>query len=459
MAIIISSTMSDSGKSFVTAGLVRILDGIPFKAQNMSLNSYPSIEGGEMAFIQAFQAMGSTLEPSWSMNPVLLKPSGNGIEVILFGKSLGNMSAKKYYSNIGEIWKKIRNLVKKNTVIEAAGGIEPNFMDNDMTAILPSYDLKIPIILVLDIDRGGSFSSAYGVYNMVPPSIREKLSGFIINKLRGEEKYLEDGINWLTERTGMKYLGSIPYIDDVPMMAEDSMNIKDIGDGEIEVGVIAYPYMSNFNEFQALEKSNARVRFIRSPKELKKSDVIVLPGTRNTYESLVWLVERGFSEQIKKMPTLGICGGFQIMGKKIVDLHGIESGSPKEYQGLGIFDIDIIYEEEKVVSRSVAESEFGIVEGYEIRRGKIEYNNDKPLFKIFKRNNEKVEVYDGALKGDKIGTSLHGSLYSSLNLFGIKNNSKRIDEESREKVDKIARILRKYIDVETVEQIYTSNIV
>jgi adenosylcobyric acid synthase (glutamine-hydrolysing) (EC 6.3.5.10) len=374
--------MSDSGKSFVTAGLVRLLGGIPFKSQNMSLNSFPSEEGGEIAFIQAFQAIGAGLKPKSYMNPILLKPASSGkIEVIFFGKSLGNLRPEVYYEMIPSFWDKIKESIKENYVIEAAGGIEPNFMERDLTAFLPMKE-GIPAVLVLDIDRGGAFSSAYGVYQMLPPSVRNSLKGFIINKFRGSPSLLENAIKWLTERTEMKFLGVIPYFDEELILPEDSMNIKDFGEGgETNIAIINYPYISNFNEFFALLKSNASVRFVNNPKKLRKDDIVILPGSKNTYESLVWLKERGFLEEIKKRQVLGVCGGFQIMGRKLIDPFGIESGEPREYDGLGIFDFVVKFEEEKVVSASEGLLQDGsIIKGYEIRRGRIVYEgNDKPL--------------------------------------------------------------------------------
>lgn len=450
--------MSNSGKSFVTAGLVRLLKGIPFKAQNMSLNSFPSDEGGEIAFIQAFQAFGRGLRPKNFMNPVLLKPSGKGIEVILYGKSLGNFDAKSYYSMILELWnKRISKEISNDMVIEGAGGLEPNFLEKDISTYLPMKE-GIPAILVLDIDRGGAFTSAFGVYQMLPPSVRDKLKGFIINKFRGEKKFLEDGIKWLEERTGMKYLGAIPFLEKSPIMAEDSMNIEEIGNGDINIAIINYPYMSNFNEFHALEKSNASVEFVNNPKRAEKADLIILPGSRNTYQSLIWLKEKGFVEVLKKKPVLGICGGFQIMGKRLVDPYGLESGEPREYQGLGFFDFEVRFEKDKVVSNSFAELNSSIIWGYEIRRGKIIYREDKPLLRIIKRNNEEATVLDGAMKGDKIGLSLHGSLYNAKigELLGLKLFNKSLEEEIQEMVDEVEKILKDNVDVDKIKEIYFS---
>ncbi|BAK54788.1 cobyric acid synthase [Sulfurisphaera tokodaii] len=456
MAIIIASTMSDSGKSTVTTAIVKLLDLTPMKIQNMSLNSFPTMDNGEIAFIQAYQAFAKGIEPERYMNPILLKPAGKGIEVIYFGTPIGVYSAEEYYNKIEELWWKIKDYIRRDVVIESAGGIEPNFIDKDLTLVRLVKEFNLPVILILDIDRGGAFTSAYGAYLTLPESVRRNLKGFIINKFRGDEKLLNPAIKWLEEKTGMRYLGYLPYFDEPPIMQEDSMNIFEFGEGDIEVGILAYPYMSNFNEFYAFNKSNAHIKFIKKPSQLSKVDLVIIPGSRNTFESLVWLTEKGFIEHIRKKPVLGICGGFQLMGKKLIDSYGYESGSIKEYQGLGIFDIEVIYDKDKIISRSWSDIK---VNGYEIRRGKIKYLNEKPILTITKRGYKEVNVYDGAIKDDKLGYSIHGSLFSDggkkllYELYGIKVNSKSLEEEIKDQSERLANIFKRYIDVDLLNQI------
>jgi len=465
---LIASTMSDSGKSLIVAGLAKILGMRPLKFQNMSLNSFPSGENEEIAFIQAFQAIGSGQELDTDLNPVLLKPAGNGnVEVILFGKSLGVFKYEEYYNKIDYIWKRIIERITKieNRLIEGAGSIgEPNFLNLDISSILPAMYYDLPIILVLDIDRGGAFASAYGVYNILPPSLRSKLRGFIINKFRGNYKLLEPAIRWLEERTNMKYLGYLPYIENNLMMPEDSMNIYNIDNqGSHKIGVIAYPYMSNFNEFSAFEDSNASLDFIRTPKTLKEYDIIILPGSKNTLESLTWLVKSKLYNELKSKVVIGICGGFQILAKKVVDPYGIEIGYSGEYDGLGIFDIKVIYEKEKVVSWSIGRSleTESVVEGYEIRRGRIEYLSQKPLIFINRRGLKDVEVFDGAKKDDFIGFSIHGAFYSEfgrkiLKEYGIYLKERNLFEHIKEKVNKIGELIKRYIDIYKIEEIFNT---
>ncbi|AHC50900.1 cobyric acid synthase [Sulfolobus acidocaldarius SUSAZ] len=458
MAVIIASTMSDSGKSTIVAGLSKLFHVKPFKAQNMSLNSYATLDYGEIAFIQAYQSIGAGFSPERYMNPLLLKPSGNGLlEVIFFGESKGIFRPQDYYSRLNYFWTEIEKNFSNEFIVESAGGIEPNFLDKDL-ALKVSANFNVPIILVLDIDRGGAFTSALGSYLSLPVSLREKLRGFIINKFRGEEKFLEPGIKWLEERTDMKYLGSLPYFEEPLIMPEDSMNLNEVGSGEMEVSVIAYPQMSNFNEFYALNNSNAHLKFVKKPTQITDSDLVILPGSKNTIKSLEWLKSRGFTEFLKRKPVLGICGGFQIMGSKMIDSSGgLELGDVDQVDGLGLFEINTVYEKEKVVSLSSAQ--LGI-EGYEIRRGRIEFINEEPLTYITRRGKMAVNVPDGVLKGDKLGLSIHGSMFSPggkkiLNeVFGLKIYAEDLETEIKKQVDNLSRVLKQHVDVDKIYELY-----
>lgn len=459
--------MSNSGKSTIVAGLLRLLNGIPLKVQNMSLNSYPTIDGGEIAFIQAYQAIGANLQPVRSNNPVLLKPAPGGSEVIFFGTPIGIFKSYEYYEFIKKNVTRelLKDIIKPNTIIEGAGGLaEPNFIDKDISNIYVSKEFGIPIILVLDIDRGGAFASAYGAYSILPPSVRSNLKGFIINKFRGDIELLEPAIKWLEERTGMKYLGYLDYYEEDLIMPEDSMNLSDFsGSGEREVSIVAYPYISNFNEFYAFKFSNANVKFVKKPSQLVHSDLVILPGSRSTYESLLWLKERGFIEHLKshKFNILGICGGFQILGKKLYDIYGLESGKPTIYDGLGLFDIEVRYVKDKTVSISEGIGDFGLIKGYEIRRGEIIYKNSKPILTITKRNNVNVEIPDGAVSNsnNEVGYSIHGSLFSEYGvrllreLFDINISMINLEEAIRTQVNKLAKILNNNLDVEYISQL------
>ena len=458
--LLVASTTSDSGKSTVTALLVRVFEGFPFKAQNMSLNSFPTRDWGEIAFAQAFQAMASGLEPRREMNAILLKPSGGSrVEVIKYGEPLGVFSYDYYYSRVVP---KVRREItlRDDMVIEGAGGIEPNFLTRDL-ATVEIMKRGAPTVLVLNIDPGGAFTSAYGAYLALPPSLRGRLKGFIINKLRGDPKFVEDGATWLQRRTGMKYLGYLPYLDFPVTMPEDSMNVYPIGEGGVRVAVVAYPYMSNFNELWALHNSEVRVEFVRKPKELKDADLVVLPGAKNVFEALRWLKEMKFAEELRGKKLMAFCGGYQMLTGELLDRAGLESGSRgTKVQGFGLIPQRVEYGREKVLSISVAESGDTTLEGYEIRRGRIRGREFYSV--ITSRNGEAAEVPDGYYDGKIFATSLHGILFSEggrkafRELTGVEVRSGSMQEEARALVDRLVKVGSQTLDLEYLRELWAS---
>ncbi len=455
--LLVASTTSDSGKSTIVSALVRYLNAYPFKAQNMSLNSYPTKDGGEIAFIQAFQAIASGREPERGMNAVLLKPSGNGrVEVVHYGTPLGTFSYSEYYDTIlPRIRESIR--LRDDMVVEGAGGIEPNFVERDL-ATVEVMRRGVPAILVLNIDPGGAFTSAYGAYLALPPSLRDRLKGFVINKLRGDPKFLESGAKWLEERTGMKYLGYLPYSDELSIMPEDSMNLQDFGGGEVEVAIVAYNYVSNFNEFWALKGSEVSVRFVRSPRQLAKSDLVVLPGAKNTLEAIKWLRERRFEDHLKGKKIFAVCGGYQILTRRMTDEYGLEFGSITSVSGLGLIPQEVVYKKEKVLAISEAKLSKYRLEGYEIRRGRIvgeEFHGE-----VVKRNGEEVSVPDGYYDGKVFATSLHGSLFSEggkkafEEMTGVEVKSGSFEEEAKKTVERILKVMRETVYLDEIREIW-----
>ncbi len=460
--LLVASTTSDSGKSTVTALLVRLLEGFPFKAQNMSLNSFPTRDWGEIAFAQAFQAMASGLEPKREMNAVLLKPSGQGlVEVVKYGRPLGVFSYDYYYSRIVPRVRKELSL-RRDMVIEGAGGIEPNFVNKDL-ATIEVMKRGAPTVLVLNIDPGGAFTSAYGAYLALPPSLRGRLKGFIINKLRGDPKFVESGAKWLERRTGMRYLGYLPYLDFPTTMPEDSMNVYPIGQGGVRVAVVAYPYMSNFNELWALRDSEVRVEFVKKPKELRGADLVVLPGAKNVFEALKWLRERGFEEELKGKKVMAICGGYQLLTQELRDVAGLESGvKGTRVSGLGLIPQRVVYRREKVLSISTAEAGGEKFEGYEIRRGTI-YGREFYSI-IVSRNDETVEVPDGYYDGRVFATSLHGTLFSEggkrafRELTGVEVKAKTMEEEAKAMVDELIKIASSTLDLDYLRELWANSL-
>lgn len=430
--------MSDSGKTAIVSALLRILSTrgfhvTPFKAQNMSLNSYPSIEGGEIALAQAMQAYVAGLMPSIYYNPILIKPMlSDKAEYIILGKPRAQLSFNDYLNNnlirrlaVNAVKASIRKLTMEYDMVigEGAGSAyEPNLASRDLANFRPAEWLNANVFVVLDIDRGGSFIQGLGLMRSLPPRWRRLVKGFIINKFRGDEKLLNTAIKWLEERTGKPVLGVLPYIDDLWLWPEDSMDLKPIGNGPLDIALIAYPYISNFNDvYPLILEDDVTVRIVRSPKELGEPHLVILPGSKNVVASLEWMRRVGLDKALMRIKgstvILGICGGFQAMSKVLSDPHGLEAGVPGNYDGLGLVNVNTVYGVKKIVSLSKAvglrdELEGVEVKGYEIHRGIPQYIGDEPLVMIKERNGRPVQQVDGVFREKDlvIGITLHDSL-------------------------------------------------
>lgn len=473
--IVVLGTCSHSGKSTIVAALCRILRNrglkvAPFKSQNMSLNSWVTSEGKEMGIAQAVQAWAAGVEPSELMNPILLKPKGDRTsQVIVFGVPVADRSAEEYYREIdglkGVVDRAIDELSRDYDyiVVEGAGGAaEINLFDRDIANIYVARKLGAPIILVGDIERGGVFASLYGTAALLPPEIRPLVKGLVINKFRGDPAILEPGLGMLEELTGVPVLGVMPYLDlDLP--SEDSVSLGDKrrgGGGEkVEIAVVRLPRISNFTDFEPLERE-ARVRYVAPGEPLGSPDAVIIPGTKNTVADLEEMRVRGTDREILALrragvPILGICGGYQILGKRIVDL-GIENATV-EMPGLGLLDLVTRFDRYEKRTVQVEKPVTGggpilgrimgeRVWGYEIHMG-VTASRDPPAFGD-----------DGAVADDGlvIGTYLHGIfnnqnfrdafldyLYSRKNL--VRGSALRGDG-----YDELASAAEKFLDLERI---------
>ena len=437
-SIYLVSTMSDSGKTTLVTAILRLLSrrglrAAPFKAQNMSLNSYPTIEGGEIALAQAMQAYAAGLLPSVYYNPVLIKPMGmDKAEYVILGKPRAQLTFSDYLADRDFrrlVVKAVREGVNKlrrdfDVVVgEGAGSAyEPNLASKDIANFRPAEWLGAGVFVILDIDRGGSFIQGLGLMRALPPRWRRLVRGFIINKFRGNPRLLDDAIKWLESRTGRPVIGVLPYIEDLWLWPEDSMDLRPLGNGPLDIALIAYPYVSNFNDiYPLILESDVTVRIVRSPQELGEPHMVILPGSKNVIASIEWMRRTGMDKALARIRgsavILGICGGFQALGKIISDPHGLEAGAPGTYRGLGFVNVNTVYGVEKVVSLSRAIGLVGDIEGveirgYEIHRGIPQYVGDKPLVVIKERNGEAVNQLDGVFREDEliIGVTLHDSL-------------------------------------------------
>ena len=376
--IMVQGTMSNSGKSFLAAGLCRIFrqDGYrvaPFKSQNMALNSYITSEGLEMGRAQVMQAEAAGIRPMVCMNPILLKPTNNtGSQVIVNGRVLGNMAAREYFQYktqlIPEIKKAFRQLeeVADIVVIEGAGSpAEINLKENDIVNMGMAAMVDAPVLLVGDIDRGGVFAQLLGTLMLLDEEEKDRVKGLIINKFRGDKSILDPGIKMLEEKGHVPVAGVVPYMD-IALEDEDSLTERfdRKTEGLIDIAVIRYPRIANFTDFNIFEQMpEVSVRYVTSVAELHHPDMVILPGTKNTMSDLKWMRQNGLEAAVRKLseqiPVFGICGGYQMLGEEISDPDAVEEGGV--IRGMELLNTVTILKKEK--KRCQTEGALSPVEG------------------------------------------------------------------------------------------------
>ena len=400
-SIMIQGTMSNAGKSLLAAGLCRIFrqDGLrvaPFKSQNMALNSFITKAGGEMGRAQVVQAEAAGIPPDVRMNPILLKPTTDvGSQVIVNGKVLGNIRAKDYYKRkmefVPDIMEAYRSLEEEFDVIVLEGAGSPaeiNLKQDDIVNMGMAKLADAPVLLVGDIDRGGVFAQLYGTVALLEPDERARIKGTIVNKFRGDVSILEPGIKQLEDLCGVPVAGVVPYLH-VDIDDEDSLTERFHTSSQrklIDVAVIRLPRISNFTDFSPFERyENVSLRYVGKTEDLKDPDLIILPGTKSTIADLLWLRQSGLEASILKaasggVPVFGVCGGFQMLGKRIADPNGVEAAGVTEIAGMGLLDTETVFYGEKVQTQTkgVLSGISGIFrglngleyEGYEIHMGR-----------------------------------------------------------------------------------------
>ena len=436
----IAGTASNSGKTLITAGLCRYFarQGIkvmPYKAQNMSLNSFVTPEGGELGRAQAFQARACGVAPHTDMNPVLLKPLGDCTsQVIIDGKAYSNMSAGGYYDNswvAGKAFAALDRLMERCdlVIMEGAGSpTEINLLDKDFVNMRAAEYANANVLLVADIDRGGVFASIYGTIKLLKPSWQRLFKGIIINKFRGEKALLGSGPSDIEKLCGVPVLGIMPFLNGLTIEEEDSV-VLDYrksalpSESVIDIAVIQLPHMSNYTDFLALEnEKNVSLRYISSTKELgKRPDLLIIPGSKNTIDDMRFLNESGLAACIigaarKKIPVFGICGGFQMLGIEISDPFNVE-GDCTGIAGLGLLPLKTELRPDKELAqvKGVTGKSFKFAPeatpftGYEIHCGittPLPSEENAPLIMNHKNTTEAA----GAISSDGLvfGTYAHG---------------------------------------------------
>lgn len=437
-ALCLLGTGSDVGKSVVVAALCRIfknrgINVAPYKAQNMSNNSYVTLEGGEMGRAQVVQAEACKIEPHTDMNPVLLKPNTDlGSQVVLQGHAIGNTQAAEYFKDTKYLFGKANESLARLkdqhdlVIIEGAGSCaEVNLRSRDFVNFETAHAADAPVIIVADIDRGGVFAQIVGSLEVIPERDRKRVAGFIINKFRGDASLFDNGIQYLEEKTGLPVLGLIPYYRHIEIDPEDGMPLETVIDpptrplpGKINIAALRLPHISNFTDFNPLIR-NEQVSFhyLSKPRSLDGYDALMIPGTKNVRFDLQWLKDIGWEKPIHAFAQnggtiLGVCGGYQMLGHQVHDPHGIE-GDPGSTSGFGLLDIETTLEQEKVLSRSQGKLADGTyIDGYEIHMGQTVLGSEaKPLVFVKNRNQEQIEDIDGAVSSDG---NIEGSYFHGL---------------------------------------------
>ncbi len=471
MSLMILGTASHVGKSTVVAAVCRLVSDLghsvaPFKSQNMSLNSWVTRDGAEIGIAQAMQAFAARVEPRTEMNPILLKPKGDRTsQVVLMGRPYRDVAIADYYREtdylLGRALEAYDRLAAEHEciVVEGAGGAaEVNLYARDIANIRLAERLRLPIVLVADIERGGVFAQVCGTIALLPASVRSLVKGVIVNKFRGDPALFEDGVALLEALSGVPVLGVLPFLPlDLP--SEDSLSIGDKQgrDHPIRIAVIRFSRISNFTDFERLER-RVSVDYLPPGAPLAGYDCVILPGTKNTMEDLAHLHASGSADEVRRaraagVPVIGICGGYQMLGRTVDD-RGIEAGHAT-LPGLGLLKVDTCFSAYEKTTRQAEHearpagpilSRMGAVEGYEIHMG--ETKRDEGVSPAFGD--------DGAASEDGLvfGTYLHGLFQSSSaidGLLGYLHERRGLAYEpvaDDDPYDALARLLVENLDVD-----------
>jgi len=444
--VMLQGTASHVGKTVLAAALCRIYarrgySVAPFKAQNMALNSFVTVAGEEMGRAQVYQAGAAGIEPHVDMNPVLLKPSSEGrSQVVVMGRPVGHMDVAEYHAYQAEVWPLVTAALERLraahdlVVVEGAGSsAEVNLRGQDIANMRLAVHAAAPVLLVGDIDRGGVFASLVGHMELFDPDERALVRGFIINRFRGDASQLDAGIDLLRERTGVPTLAVVPHLEDWCGDEEDGLALEEPGRGRpgvasagrraarLLIAVVRLPFVSNFTDADALAAEvDVDVRFVDRPEDVTDAASVILPGTKSTVAALAWLRERGFADALERaaaagVPVIGICGGYQMLGRRLLDPDGVESAEP-EVPGLGLLDVETTFVGAKRtlrvrgVATGAALAPAGTaVRGYEIHMGRTAVPSGvAPLLRIVAEDGS--QHHDGAVSTDHVvcGTYLHG---------------------------------------------------
>ncbi|MFC0471932.1 cobyric acid synthase [Halalkalibacter kiskunsagensis] len=486
--LMIQGTHSDAGKSALVTALCRIFvqDGFntaPFKSQNMALNSYITACGKEIGRAQGVQAEAAGVVATTDMNPILIKPSGEyKSQIVVNGKPYKNMKAGAYRQDffqkglqlIRESYDRL-SIQYERIVIEGAGSpAEVNLNDRELVNMRVAQIANAPVILIGDIEKGGVFASLVGTLQLIEPKDRKRVIGVIINKFRGDVSLLQPGLTWFEEYTGVPILGVVPYMDDLLIEAEDSVVLSNYtskvdSSKEIDIAVIRYPMISNFTDIDPFfEETDCHVRFVRKAEELGEPDLLILPGSKNTIEDMMFLHDTGLANRIldleqKETMIVGICGGYQMLGNRIEDKYGMES-SKKMAEGLGLIPMTTSMASKKTTVQSRGIAIFGEknipVSGYEIHMGESHYEKECNHFVQLSERNEGMITHDKQIIGTYFHGIFHNDLFREVLLNEIRqtkglspiHNRASFAIKREEGFDLLAKVVRENIQLDRIHR-------
>ena len=474
-ALMICGTSSNSGKSTIVAGLCRVLarrglSVAPFKAQNMALNSAVTRSGHEIGRAQFLQAQAAGVEPEVDMNPVLLKPTTDReSQVVVRGRPYCTMDARRYHETKPEllpmVLESLDTLRRRHdaVLLEGAGSpAEINLLDHDIVNLRIAAAAEIGALVVGDIDLGGVFASLYGTVTLLPPELRCAVRGFVINKFRGAPELLADGLDRLEQLSGVPTLGVMPMVPGLRLDAEDSVALSTAPpprpDARLDVAVVVFPRIANFTDIDPLGwEPDVSVRFVRSPRELGRPDLVLLPGSKATVEDLGWLRSRGLADAVAATDAvvLGICGGYQMLGSRITDDVESRTGT---VPGLGLLDVSTVFTDDKVLAQRRGEALGAGVGGYQIHHGRVRPDSEGHSQPWLWLDGQP----DGYGSGQVLGTTLHGLFDSDdfrhaflAHVAEYRGTSFRADptpfRERREaELDRLADCLEDHVSIDRV---------
>ncbi len=498
--LMVQGTGSSVGKSTLTAALCRIFmqDGLrvaPFKAQNMSNNAFVTPDGLELGRSQAVQAAAAGIEPSADMNPILLKPEGDGrSQVVLNGRPAGSFKARTYYEGREKLWAEATAALDRLRaaydllVIEGAGSpAEVNLRDRDIVNMEIALYCESPVLLVADIDRGGVFASLLGTLELLRPDERALVKGLVINRFRGDRSLLEPLPQMIADRTGVPVVGVVPMVPDLLVREEDGMSLerehslrKQGSEDSITVAILRLPRISNFDDFDPLARAGVNIRFARDAVELADAHIVIIPGTKHTIADLRWMKSRGLDQAVvtaanRGAVVAGICGGYQMLGEMLNDPEGADGGVPDAEPGLGLLPVNTVFSNDKVTRRVEIRVAAGAQvsslttgasgSGYEIHSGETLVNDGQQVMPMLEIDRgDGVSRIDGAVSGDGniMGCYVHGLfdspevlrplLESVADRFGLERPV--VSPFSMEdEYDRLANVVRESLDMELIREV------